>query len=166
MFRRHSCSSSTNKREIRTKSQSPILDYGWACGGGVRCGGGGVRRRATKAAAAACGGSVWLLSPQLPGGAYDESSLIDIAAGVFVSGHKFFYVCDFRTKHKICILAYHNLCFCVFVFLGMLHHCKTDGCWALLSILTCSVPSARQICLLGTALGTEQVQQALDKTVP
>jgi hypothetical protein len=23
--------------------------------------------------------------------------------GVFVSGHKF-YVCDFRTKHKICIL--------------------------------------------------------------
>jgi hypothetical protein len=39
--------------------------------------------------------------------------------GVFVSGHKF-YVCDFRTKHKICILAYHNLCFCVFVFLGML----------------------------------------------
>ena len=40
--------------------------------------------------------------------------------GVFVSGHKF-YVCDFRTKHKICILAYHNLCFCVFVFLGMLH---------------------------------------------
>ena len=56
----------------------------------MRCGGGGVRRRATKAAAAACGGSVWLLSPQLPGGAYDESSLIDIAAGVFVSGHKFF----------------------------------------------------------------------------
>jgi len=43
------------------------------------------------------------------------------ALGVFVSGHKF-YVCDFRTKHKICILAYHNLCFCVFVFLGMLHY--------------------------------------------
>jgi hypothetical protein len=41
--------------------------------------------------------------------------------GVFVSGHKF-YVCDFRTKHKICILAYHNLCFCVFVFLGMLQY--------------------------------------------
>ena len=40
---------------------------------------------------------------------------------VFVSRHKF-YVCDFRTKHKICILAYHNLCFCVFVFLGMLHY--------------------------------------------
>jgi hypothetical protein len=40
--------------------------------------------------------------------------------GVFVSGHNF-YVCDFRTKHKICILAYRNLCFCVFVFLlGML----------------------------------------------
>ena len=28
-----------------------------------------------------------------------------------------FYVCDFRTKCKICILAYHNLCFCVLVFL-------------------------------------------------
>jgi hypothetical protein len=41
--------------------------------------------------------------------------------GVFVSGHKF-YVCDFRTKHKICILAYHNLCFCVFVFLGMQYY--------------------------------------------
>ncbi len=41
--------------------------------------------------------------------------------GVFVSGHKF-YVCNLRTKHKICILAYHNLCFCVFVFLGMLHY--------------------------------------------
>jgi hypothetical protein len=37
----------------------------------VRCGSGGVRRRATKAAAAACGGGVWLLSPQLPGGAYN-----------------------------------------------------------------------------------------------
>ena len=40
---------------------------------------------------------------------------------VFVSGHKC-YVCDFRTKHKICILAYHNLCFCIFVFLGMLQY--------------------------------------------
>ena len=56
----------------------------------MRRGGGGVRWRATKAAAAACGGSVWLLSPQLSGGAFDESSLIDIAAGVFVSGHNFF----------------------------------------------------------------------------
>jgi hypothetical protein len=45
--------------------------------------------------------------------------------GVFVSGHKF-YVCDFRTKHKICILAYHNLCFCVFVFLGMLQYQKGE----------------------------------------
>jgi hypothetical protein len=45
--------------------------------------------------------------------------------GVFVSGHKF-YVCNFRTKHKICILAYHNLCFCVFVFLGMLHCRSVD----------------------------------------
>jgi hypothetical protein len=35
-------------------------------------------------------------------------------------GHKF-YVRDFRTKRKICILAYRTLCFCVFVFLGMLH---------------------------------------------
>ncbi len=58
---------------IRTKSQSPILDYGWVCGSGVQRGGGGDRRRATKVAAAACGGGVWLLSPQLPGGAYDES---------------------------------------------------------------------------------------------
>ena len=41
--------------------------------------------------------------------------------GVFVSGHKF-YVCNLRTKHKICILANHNICFCVFVFLGMLHY--------------------------------------------
>jgi len=32
------------------------------------------------------------------------------------AGHKF-YVGDFRTKHKICILAYRTLCFCVFVFL-------------------------------------------------
>ncbi len=32
-------------------------------------------------------------------------------------GHKF-YVRDFRTKRKICILAYCNLCFCVSVFLG------------------------------------------------
>ncbi len=84
--------------------------------------GGKVRRRAMKAEAAACGGSKWLLSPQLPGGAYDESSLIDIGAGVFLLGHNFIYVCDFRTKHKICILAYHNLCFCFFVFLGMLHY--------------------------------------------
>ena len=44
-----------------------------------------------------------------------------IFAGVFVSRHKF-YVCNFRTKHKTCILAYHNLCFCVFVFLGMLQY--------------------------------------------
>jgi len=35
-----------------------------------------------------------------------------------------FYVCDLRTKHKICILAYHHLCFCVFVFLGMLQYSK------------------------------------------
>jgi len=33
--------------------------------------------------------------------------------------HKF-YVNDFRTKPKICILAYQ--CFCVFVFLGMLQY--------------------------------------------
>jgi hypothetical protein len=46
---------------------------------------------------------------------------------VFVSGHKF-YVCNFRTKHKICILAYHNLCFCVVVFLGMLHFHDTKKC--------------------------------------
>ncbi len=38
------------------------------CGGGQRR----RQRRATKAAAA-CSSSVWLLSPQLPGGAYDES---------------------------------------------------------------------------------------------
>jgi hypothetical protein len=44
-----------------------------------------------------------------------------IFAGVFVSRHNF-YVCDLRTKHKTCILAYHNLCFCVFVFLGMLQY--------------------------------------------
>jgi hypothetical protein len=38
----------------------------------------------------------------------------DIFAGVFVSGHKF-YVCDFRTKHKICIsYLFMILCFCVF----------------------------------------------------
>ena len=42
-----------------------------ACNVAVTRGGGG-RRRATAAAAAACGG-VWLLSPQLPGGANDES---------------------------------------------------------------------------------------------
>jgi hypothetical protein len=60
--------SSTNKREIRTKSQSPILDYGWACGGRVGCGGdegGGGRRRWRRA----------LLSPQLLGGVYDERSI-------------------------------------------------------------------------------------------
>ena len=41
-------------------------------------GDGEVQRRATKAAAA-CGSGVWLLSPQLPGGAYDE--LINIGGG-------------------------------------------------------------------------------------
>ena len=46
--------------------------------------------------------------------------------GVFVSRHKF-YVCNFRTKHKICILAYHNLCLCVFVFLGMLQSLPSVG---------------------------------------
>ena len=36
----------------------------------------------------------------------------------------------FRTKHKICILAYHILCFCVFVFLGMLHNsCNRSALW-------------------------------------
>ena len=42
-----------------------------ACDVAVTGGGGG--RRATTEAAAACGGGVWLLSPQLPGGANDES---------------------------------------------------------------------------------------------
>jgi hypothetical protein len=45
-------------------------------GGGVRRGGGEVRWRVTKVATKACGGGgggVWLLSPQLPGGTYDES---------------------------------------------------------------------------------------------
>lgn len=37
-----------------------------------------------------------------------------------MSGHKF-YVCDFKTKHKKCILAYHNFMFLCHVFLGMLH---------------------------------------------
>jgi hypothetical protein len=53
--------SSTNKREIRTKSQSPILDYGWACGGRVGCGGdkgGGGRRRRRRATKAAAGALV------------------------------------------------------------------------------------------------------------
>ena len=40
-----------------------------ACDVVVTGGGGGLRA----AAAAACGGGVWLLSPQLPGGANDES---------------------------------------------------------------------------------------------
>jgi hypothetical protein len=72
------------------------------------------------------------LPPQLLEGVYDERSIYwegrQTRSGtpsarsfpsarsicVFVSRHKF-YVCDFRTKHKICILACHNLCFCVFV---------------------------------------------------
>ena len=100
--------------------------------------GGGRRRRRRRA----------LLPPQLLEGVYDERSIYRRRGDehgansectgvfrvlgvwsfpsarsfcVFVSRHKF-YVCDFRTKHKICILAYHNLCFCVFVFLGMLHY--------------------------------------------
>ena len=66
-----------------------------------------------------------------------------IFARVFVSGHKF-YVCDFRTKHKICILAYHNLCFCVFVFLGIFplfgsaHVCDSEG-WGFIPV--CSRPT-------------------------
>jgi hypothetical protein len=40
-----------------------------ACDVVVTGGGGGLRA----AAAAACGGGVWLLSPQLPGGANNES---------------------------------------------------------------------------------------------
>jgi hypothetical protein len=41
-----------------------------------------------------------------------------IGGGMFHFMYKF-YVRDFRTKRKICILAYRTLCFCVFVFLGM-----------------------------------------------
>ena len=44
-----------------------------ACDVVVTGGGGGLRAAAAAAAAAACGGGVWLLSPQLPGGANDES---------------------------------------------------------------------------------------------
>ena len=40
--------------------------------------------------------------------------------------HKF-NVRDFRTKRKICILAYCTLCFCVFVFLGMLQFLIHDS---------------------------------------
>jgi len=36
-------------------------------------GGGGGQRRWRRRRVAACGGGMWLLSPQLPGGANDES---------------------------------------------------------------------------------------------
>jgi hypothetical protein len=97
-----------------------------ACNVAVTGGGGGRRQRRRWSAAAAYGGGVWLLSPQLPGARtmranrYQRRRTLRVL-GVFVSGHKF-YVCDLRTKHKICILAYHNLCFCVFVLLGMLQY--------------------------------------------
>ncbi len=72
-----------------------------------------MRWRATKAAAAAaaCGSC-----PQLPGGAYYESSVIDIGAGVFVLGHKFFFmsvILGQNTKYvfHIIIYVFVSLCF-------------------------------------------------------
>ena len=71
---------------------------------------------AFKEASAAAAAAAAAARGKRRGGARAQNGIF---ARVFVSGHKF-YVCNFRTKHKICILAYHNLCFCVFVFLGML----------------------------------------------
>ena len=128
LFRRHSCSSSTNKREIRTESQSPILDYGWACGGGVGRGGGGVRRQATKAACGSChlnfqGARTMRANPYRRRGSLKK-------APSKKKLHLNFTLCPdinvmsaiLGQNTKICILAYHNLCFCVFMFLGMLHY--------------------------------------------
>jgi hypothetical protein len=101
------------------------------CGGGVGRGGGGVRRRATKLAAGDEGdggvrqrcmpglchlnfqGARTMRANRYIGGGPSEKKAP--SQFYFVFGHKF-YVCDLRKKHKLCILAYHNLCFCVFVF--------------------------------------------------
>ena len=81
----------------------------------MRRGGGRVRQRATKAAVAVCGSChlnfqgactmranrYWRRGRQTRSGGTPSG----LFARDFVSGH-IFYVCNFRTKHKMCILAY------------------------------------------------------------
>ncbi len=60
----------------------------------------------------------------------------------------------FRTKHKICILAYHNLCFCVFVILGMLHYLQLCHLQTFLALTSLPHPTWLQLgpCPLQTPL--------------
>jgi hypothetical protein len=88
-----------DKTAIQPPSEQHRLFHKWAAG--CVCGRQRWWRRRAAAAAAAAEGET---NMERSGGTQNG-----IFAGVFVSGHKF-YVCNFRTKHKLCIFAYQHLC--------------------------------------------------------